>query len=122
MNQWYLQKKGNIKYTNEINCHICEKLLNDDKVRDHDHITGKYIGASHNECNVNRNCKNFKIPVFIHNNKGYDAHFIIKEISNFDNINRIKNIPKTDIKISIISIQKLKKWLIVFLLCVLMKV
>ena len=27
-------------------CHICEKKLNKDKVRDHDHMTGKYRGPS----------------------------------------------------------------------------
>ena len=28
-------------------CHICEKELGRDKVRDHCHITGKYRGAAH---------------------------------------------------------------------------
>ena len=46
-------------------------------------ITGKYIGAAHNRCNINRNPKNFKIPVFIHNLKGYDSHFIIKALSKY---------------------------------------
>ena len=42
-------------YRNSTHCHICEKPLNGDKVRDHCHITGKFIGASHEACNVNRN-------------------------------------------------------------------
>ena len=28
------------------------------KVRDHGHITGKYLGPAHYECNLNRNYKN----------------------------------------------------------------
>lgn len=41
------------------NCHICEKPLFDDdnKVRDHCHLTGAYRGAAHSICNLN-----YKIP------------------------------------------------------------
>jgi hypothetical protein len=35
-------------------CHVCEKPLNGDSVRDHCHITGKYRGAAHNGCNLKR--------------------------------------------------------------------
>ena len=34
-------------------CHICEGELNEDRVRDHCHLTGKYRGAAHNGCNLN---------------------------------------------------------------------
>ena len=35
------------------NCCICEKLVDDDneKVRAHFHVTGKFIGAAHWSCN-----------------------------------------------------------------------
>ena len=35
-------------------CWICEKLIDDDdeKVRDHCHITGKFRGAAHCSCNI----------------------------------------------------------------------
>ena len=34
---------------------ICEKLIGDDdeKVRDHCHVTGKFRGAAHWSCNIN---------------------------------------------------------------------
>ena len=81
-------------YNNSTSCHICEKALNAFSVRDHCHITGKFLGAAHNECNVNRHYKNFKIPVFFHNGRGYDSHFIINEIGKFEEIKRINMIPK----------------------------
>ena len=34
---------------------ICKKLIDDDneKVRDHCHVTGKFRGAAHRSCNIN---------------------------------------------------------------------
>ncbi len=54
----------------------------DRKVRDHDHITGKYRGAAHDRCNL-RMRTTYKIPVFFHNFRGYDAHLIVKGMANF---------------------------------------
>ena len=34
-------------------CWICGKLVEDEKVRGHCHIVGKYRGAAHRSCNVN---------------------------------------------------------------------
>lgn len=42
---------------------ICKKPLNDDRVRDPDHLTGKYRGAAHNTCNLNYSIPNH-IPIF----------------------------------------------------------
>ena len=37
------------------NCWICKKLIHndDEKVRDHFHVTGKFRGAVHWDCNIN---------------------------------------------------------------------
>ena len=42
-------------------CWLCEQHFTEGKVRDHDHLTGKYRGAAHNICNIN--CKQ-KSPSF----------------------------------------------------------
>ena len=64
-------------------CHICKipYITGDKKVRDHCHITGKYRGSAHEDCNLNFKLTN-KIPVVFHNLKGYDSHFIMQEIGN----------------------------------------
>ena len=65
-------------------CVYCNNALTQcqDKVRDHDHLNGKYRGASHNSCNINAKQCNF-VPVFFHNLSGYDAHFIIREMGKY---------------------------------------
>jgi hypothetical protein len=75
-------------FNNSTHCHICEQELGSDRVRDHCHMTGQFRGAAHNECNINFNYGDYKIPLLIHNLKNYDAHFIIstipKEMNNID--------------------------------------
>ncbi|XP_050066504.1 uncharacterized protein LOC126555646 [Aphis gossypii] len=77
----YLNKIKKIKELNEIQkkeydnatiCHICEeKLYTEDKVRDHDHLTGLYRGA-----------------LII----GYDSHLLVRELGNdTDNIDLLPN-------------------------------
>ena len=65
-------------------CHICNKQYTekDIRVRDHCHITGKYRGSAHQECNLKLRIKpeEIKIPVIFHNLRGYDSHFIMQEI------------------------------------------
>ena len=53
------------------------------KVRDHCHITGAFRGAAHNKCNL-RLQQTFKIPVFLHNFRGYDSHLIVRALGNYD--------------------------------------
>ena len=79
-------------YNNLQICWICNEELNTEKVRDHCHITGKFRGAAHNQCNLK-----FKIPknlpIIFHNLEGYDGHKIFKELKYFEVT--IDVIPKT---------------------------
>ena len=69
-----------------------EEIINSESdVRDHCHITGKHRGLAHQSCNINYRLTD-KIPVIFHNLRGYDSHFIMKEIGKFkQNINVIPN-------------------------------
>ena len=64
-------------------CHVCDKPLEGDSVRDHCHITGKYRGAAHNACNLKLrlNPKTTTIPVVFHNLRGFDSHLLMQAIS-----------------------------------------
>ena len=79
------------RFTNATECCICHSKNRpfdntDDwrKVRDHDHITGYFIGAAHNLCNKRRRVV-FQIPIFIHNFRGYDGHLIVHAFNKFPN-------------------------------------
>ena len=60
-------------------CWICGEPLNNDKVRDHCHYTGRYRGPAHNKCNLEYRKPKF-IPVVFHNLSGYDSHLFIKNL------------------------------------------
>ena len=86
---YYLIKKTNKKmeitekeqkeFNSATECYICKKQLNNDKVRDHCHFTGKYRGPAHDKCNLKEKL-NF-VPIFFHNLSGFDSHLFIKELA-----------------------------------------
>ena len=79
-------------YNNPQICWICNEELNTDKVRDHCHITGKFRGAAHNQCNLKFKLTK-ELPIIYYNLEGYDGSIIFKELNNFDVT--IDVIPKT---------------------------
>ena len=59
-------------------------MTNEDKnVRDHDHITGKYRGTAHSDCNINLILTK-KVFLIFYNLRCYDSHLIIPELGTFD--------------------------------------
>ena len=75
-------------------CWICKKFINnnnnEEKVRDHCYVTGKFRVAAHQKCNANLKLTK-KVPVIFHNLKGYDSHLIFNELDKLDV--KIKVIP-----------------------------
>jgi hypothetical protein len=79
-------------YQSEV-CHICHKNFgNELSVRDHCHITGKYLGAAHNLCNLQRQEAKF-IPMFAHNFTSYDSHFLMQHLKKDPRIHKITALP-----------------------------
>ena len=65
-------------------CWTCKKLIdNDEKVRNHCHVTGKFRGAAHWDCDINFQLTK-KVPVIFHNLKEYGSHLIFNELDKFD--------------------------------------
>ena len=65
---------------------IWEKLTDndDEKVRDHYHLTGKFRGAAHWSCDIISLQLTKKVPVIFHNLRGYDSHLIFCELNKCD--------------------------------------
>ena len=72
-------------------CWFCQEKIEDKKVADHCHLTGKFRGAAHEICNLKAKVPEFT-PVFMHNLDGYDSHLFIKNMGNeFGEITAIPN-------------------------------
>ena len=56
-------------------CWICKKHIDNDeeKVRDHCHLIGKFRGGAHWDCSINFQLPK-KVPVVFYNLRGYDSH------------------------------------------------
>ena len=49
----YMTKEDQSSFKNAKTCYLCQNVIEgDDKVKDHDHLTGKYRGAAHSNCNL----------------------------------------------------------------------
>ena len=81
------------KETNKCDYCKCNFTRENNKVKHHDHINGKYISTLCNECNLNFRYKPF-IPIYLHNLKGYDSHLFIKGLYKYgyQNTGRKENI------------------------------
>lgn len=89
-------------------CHLCGLKFQNrfDKVRNHDHVTGEFFGAAHNDCNLLFRQVEF-IPVVLHNLRGFDAHLIMQRIGRFKN-RRLNVIANTNERYISFSISKLR--------------
>jgi len=70
-----------VKYDATTKCEKCGVQFGHNKnykVRQHDHLTGKYIGAWCSRCNLLDGENNFQLRVIFYNLRGYDSHHIIR--------------------------------------------
>ena len=78
-----MSAKDEKRFQSSNKCWICNKLFveEDNKVRDHDHVTGKYRGSVHWSCNINLKLT-IRVPSISHNLKGYGSHLLSKKLVN----------------------------------------
>ena len=68
-------------YRNNNVYRFCEKYIESDKIIDHCHLTGRYRGPAHSECNNNVTQDQSNLMTFIfHNFSIYDCHLFFKKI------------------------------------------
>lgn len=62
-------------------CYLCHEPFTEGNGKKIDGFSEMYFGAAHTKCRASKpDIKTVKIPVVMHNLRGYDSHFIIKEI------------------------------------------
>jgi len=100
--------KDIVSFASAKACGICKKEFrsNEEKVKDHCHITGKFRQAAHNACNLAFKPPKY-IPVVFHNLRGYDSHLIFQKLGEVEN-SRITCIPNTVEKYMSFSVGSLR--------------
>ena len=102
------QRRKNKKHEICDKCECCGEKFSkmNCKVHHHCHITGNYLAAVCNNCNLQLKPRKRKteddddgivIPVIIHNLKGYDSHLILKSLTKMY-ASKIRVIPTTEEK------------------------
>ena len=88
----------------QTTCWLCEKefkpkdIKENPIVRDHCHLTGRFRGLAHNNCNLNtRKAHTSFVPILFHNFSGYDCHLIFEKLVNMATAKNIK-MNENDIK------------------------
>ena len=91
----------------ETDCWICKKELKDDRVFDHDHLTGEFYGVAHNVCNLKRR-EEIRLVTFAHNFSGFDSHIIVRKMGEVkDRIKKMTAIPTNTQKFKTININRI---------------
>ena len=75
-----MTKEDNGNFPNSTKCWICDNTYSDSN---HCHITQKYKGSAHRDCNINVKL-NQKSPVVYHNLKSYNSHLVMQELGKFN--------------------------------------
>ena len=60
-------------------CYYGNEEMNNDIVRDHDHLNGQFIGYAHNKCNLQ--AKNTIVPMYAFNTSNYDNYLFITKLA-----------------------------------------
>ena len=71
------------QFQSSSTCCIYKNLIEDEKVTNHCHITGKCRGTAHWSCNINLQLIK-KVPVIFRNLRGYDSHLFFYELKKID--------------------------------------
>ena len=90
-----MSENGELHFKLMDKFHICNKKYTDKdmRIRDHCHVTGKFRGSAHQECNLKLRIKpeDIQIPVIFHNLRSYDSPFITQQIGQIAKNHAYKN-------------------------------
>src|SRR5271163_3809247 len=105
-----MTKQQREEYNRATECYVCENNFtkDNDKVRDHCHVSDIYRGAACNNCNLQMKLTHI-VPVVFHNLRGYDCHLLMQKLGQFKK--KINIIPNNMEKYMSFSVQTIhKEW------------
>jgi hypothetical protein len=87
-----MTKEDRVKLKKRQKCYLCHAHMQpSERVLDHDHLTGKFLGVAHNACNLKRK-EDFSIACFAHNLSGYDSHLLVRDLNRHPAVTDIRPI------------------------------
>ena len=75
-----MTKSDWVNYNSAPECCICKKPVGNDRVRDHCHVSGKFRGPAHPQCNLEYKLTK-DVTVGFHNLRRYDGHLIMQRMA-----------------------------------------
>ena len=102
----YMSEKEKVAHIEALTCYMCDFPFSEAnwKTADHDHTSGYYLGATHNNCNFNRIEKSL-CKVFFHAFQAYDSHIIVQNLDH-PGVKSVDIIPRSSEKFMSVGINR----------------
>ena len=94
-----MTERDMLVFDQQKECEMCNAPFSESlpKVRDHEHLTGKYRFALCNACNLTYAKQKFEVNIFFHGLSNYDSHFLIQQLNKV-NCRFVRVVPQTSEK------------------------
>lgn len=100
-----ISKKQLEEFKTSTHCWVCNSAFKGNKVKHHNHFTGKYHSPLCTNCNIQIK-DTIKIPVFFHN-LNYDKNIFFKSLIHYKNIKEVSILPDNEESYKAFSVGKL---------------
>jgi hypothetical protein len=106
-----LSQEDRVRLKQRQTCYLCQTHMQPtERVLDHDHLTGKFLGVAHNGCNLKRR-EDFSIACFAHNLSGYDSHLLVRDLNKHPSVTDLRPVALNFEKFKCFTVNRRLKFL-----------